>query len=142
MLFKATIANCLWATSNLPAYLRFRRALREPVLAQRRKLRDLITHNANTAFGKAHVFDQIRSYEDFTRCVPLSDFSDLEPWIDRIRRGEKNVLTRETVTHLIPTSGSTGARKLIPFTAGLQQEFNAAVGPWLLDLQMKFPTMT
>ncbi len=139
MLLKATIANCLWAASNLPAYLRFRRAVREPQFAQRRKLRDLITRNANTAFGKAHGFDEIRSYEDFTRRVPLSDYIAFEPWIDRIRRGEKNVLTREPVTHLVPTSGSTGARKLIPFTAGLQREFNAALGPWLVDLARQHP---
>jgi hypothetical protein len=139
MLLKATIANCLWAASNLPAYLRFRRAVREPQFAQRRKLRALITRNANTAFGKAHGFDEIRGYKDFTRRVPLSDYSAFEPWIDRIRRGEKNVLTREPVTHLVPTSGSTGARKLIPFTAGLQREFNAALGPWLVDLARQHP---
>src|SRR5260370_42594301 len=134
MLFKTSIANCLWAASNVPAYLRFRRALREPHIAQHRKLRELITQNANTAFAKAHGFNQIRSYEDFTRRVPLSDYSAFEPWIDRIRRGEKNVLTHEPVTHLIPTSGSTSGRKLIPFTASLQREFNAAIGPWLADL--------
>jgi hypothetical protein len=134
MPLKATIANCLWAASNLPAYVRFRRALREPQIAQRRKLSELITQNADTAFGKTYRFGEIRSYEDFTRHVPLSDYSDLEPWIDRIRRGEQNVLTSDLVTHLVPTSGSTGARKLIPFTAGLQREFNAAIGPWLVDL--------
>jgi hypothetical protein len=61
--------------------------------------------------------------------------------VERIRRGELNVLTREPVKHLVPTSGSTGARKLIPFTAGLQSEFNAAIGPWLLDLQRQFPAL-
>jgi hypothetical protein len=141
MLSKATIANTLWTASNVPAYLRFRRALREPHVAQRRKLRNLITQNANTAFGKAHGFDQIRNYEDFIRRVPLSDYNAFEPWIDRIRRGEKNVLTHEPVTHLIPTSGSTGARKLIPFTAGLQREFNAALGPWLVDLARQHPAL-
>src|SRR2546426_7503148 len=57
----------------------------------------------------------------------------------RIRQGEANVLTHAPVTHLIPTGGSTGARKLIPFTAGLQREFNAAIGPWLVDLQRQSP---
>src|SRR5260370_9454095 len=134
MPFKATIANALWTASNAPAYLRFRWALRDPHSAQRRKLLDLIKQNVNTAFGKAHGFDAIRSYEDFTRRVPLSDYTAFEPWIDRIRRGEKNVLTHEPVTHLIPTTGSTSGRKLIPFTASLQREFNAAIGPWLADL--------
>jgi hypothetical protein len=141
MLSKATIANTLWTVSNVPAYLRFCQALRDPRFAQLRKLRDLIAQNANTAFGKAHAFDEIRSYEDFTRRVPLSDYSAFEPWIDRIRHGEKNVLTDQSVTHLIPTSGSTGARKLIPFTACLQREFNAALGPWLVDLARQHPAL-
>src|SRR5947209_1573961 len=141
MLSKATIVNTLWTASNVPAYLRFRQALREPHLAQHRKLRELITQNANTAFGKAHRFDEIRSYEDFIRRVPLSDYGALEPAINRIRHGEQNVLTHEPVTHLIPTSGSTGARKLIPFTAGLQCEFNAALGPWLVDLVRQLPEL-
>src|SRR5262249_44464519 len=95
--------------------------------------------NAATAFGQALQLDQIRSYADFTRRVPLASYDSLEPWIERIRQSEPNVLTRDPVTHLVPTSGSTGARKLIPFTNGLQREFNAAIGPWLVDLQRQFP---
>jgi hypothetical protein len=40
---------------------------------------------------------------------------------------------------LIPTSGSTGARKLIPFTAGLQQQFDRAISPWMADLARQHP---
>jgi len=135
----ATIANTLWSASNLPAYARFRRALHKPEIAQQRKLREYLQHNAHTAFGKAHGFGTIRSYEEFARRVPLADYDSFVPWIARIRRGETNVLTHERVTHLIPTSGSTGARKLIPFTAGLQREFDAAIGAWLIDLQRESP---
>ena len=133
------IANALWMGSNVPAYWRFRRALRDPQRAQFLKLRGLLETNADTAFGKAHNFDRIRDYQEFTQRVPLSGYDSLEPWIARIREGEQRVLTNEVVTHLIPTSGSTGARKLIPFTAGLQREFNAAIGPWLVDLICQFP---
>ena len=139
MSLTATIANTLWGASNLPAYWRFRRALREPQIAQRKNLHRLLGRNAGTAFGKAHAFDKIASYEEFTRRVPLADYSTLEPWIERIRQGEGNVLTRDRVTHLIPTSGSTGARKLIPFTDGLQREFNAAIAAWLVDLARQVP---
>src|SRR6266404_2634977 len=130
----ATFANTLWSASNLPAYWRFRRALGEPQLVQRKALRNLLQQNANSVFGKAYGFDKIDSYEEFTRRVPLSDYTMLEPWVDRIRQGEQSILTAEPVTHLVPTSGSTGARKLIPFTRGLQRQFNAAIGPWLVDL--------
>jgi hypothetical protein len=141
MQLSATIANSLWTASNLPGYFRFRRALQESANAQQVKLRELIERNANTAFGKAHGLQAISSYEEFARRVPVSDYATLEPWIARIKRGEANVLTREPVTHLVPTSGSTGARKLIPFTAGLQREFNAAIGSWLADLTRQFPAL-
>jgi len=135
------VANALWSASNLPAYLRFRSSLRFPQAAQERKLRAYLEGNTNTAFGKAHCFDTIRTYEEFARRVPLADYESLEPWIARIRRGEVNVLTAQPATHLVPTSGSSGARKLIPFTDGLQREFNAAIGPWLVDLQRQEPKL-
>ena len=81
----------------------------------------------------------IRSYEQFCRHVPICDHHGLEPWVRRIMRGESAVLTSEPVTRLLPTSGSTGGRKLIPFTAGLQRQFNASIGAWNVDLGLTHP---
>lgn len=139
MNFPAAIASSLWSLANVPAYLRFRRVLPEPGVAQRRRLRHYLKANTNTTFGKAHGLAEVQSYEEFACRVPLRDYEELLPWIERIRQGEPNVLTHEAVTHLIPTSGSTSARKLIPFTRGLQQEFDAGVGPWLCDLCRQMP---
>lgn len=137
---KAAIANSLWLASNLPAAVRFRQALNQPAEIQTQLLRDYLARNAGTAFGKAHFFAEIKNYEEFARKVPLNDYDDLEPWIERIRRGEERVLTSEAVTHLVPTSGSIGARKLIPFTTGLQREFNRAIGAWVVDLYSRYPS--
>jgi hypothetical protein len=139
MQFKATIANSLWTASNIPAYWRFACLLHDPQAVQRQKLRALLRENANTAFGRAHRFEEIASYEEFARRVPVSDYAAIEPWIARVRLGENNVLTSESVTHLVPTSGSTGGRKLIPFTKGLQREFDKAIGAWTTDLTRRFP---
>ena len=139
MNWTALIANALWSAANAPAYLRFRRALPQQRVAQRGRLRRYLEANANTSFGKGHHFSEIQSYEGFTRRVPIRDYEELSPWIERIRQGDRNVLTRETVTQLVPTSGSTSARKLIPFTRGLQREFDAGIGPWLFDLFRQAP---
>ena len=139
MNWTALIANSLWSAANAPAYLRFRRALPQPGVAQRGRLRRYLEANANTAFGKEHRFSEIQSYDEFTRHVPVRNYEELRPWIERIRQGESNVLTRELVTHLVPTSGSTSARKLIPFARGLQREFDASIGPWLFDLFRQMP---
>src|SRR5687767_2447241 len=113
----AFIANSAWMAANAPSYIHFRGALDNPALAQHRKLLQLVGRNADTAFGKKHKFSEIASHADFRERVPISSFDDLHPWIQRIRDGEQCVLTADTVTRLVPTSGSSGARKLIPFTA-------------------------
>ena len=138
----ATLANTAWLAASLPAHAHFRRSLRNPSNAQAQRLRHLLAHHANTVYGRRHAFASIKTYEEFTYRVPPITYDGLVPWITRIQSGEPNVLTREPVTHLIPTSGSTSARKLIPFTAALQTEFNAAIGPWIVDLFMRNPSLT
>jgi hypothetical protein len=135
------IANSLWLGSSLPGFLRFLRALHHPARSQERLLSYYISRNAGTAFGKAHGFGKIQNHRDYSKQVPLVDYDVLQPWITRIAAGEPSVLTMDPVTHLIPTSGSTGGRKLIPFTAGLQNEFNAAIAPWICDLNLQYPSI-
>lgn len=128
------LANVLWAAGNRGAARRFAAALREPEAAQAEWLRTRISRDGASVFGREHAFGGIADYAEFARRVPLRGWDGFAPWIDRARGGEPNVLGMERVTHLAPTSGSSGARKLIPFTAGLQAGFSAAVGAWMDDL--------
>ncbi|HWA25747.1 MAG TPA: GH3 auxin-responsive promoter family protein [Lacunisphaera sp.] len=130
----ATAANLAWLATRSRAAVRFRRQLHDPAGTQQAVLRDLLRLNAASEFGRRHGFADIRTPAEFAARVPLATYEDLEPWIDRLRRGEPAVLTTDTVMHLVPTSGSSGARKLIPFTARLQREFDRAIGPWIADL--------
>jgi hypothetical protein len=139
MSFLPAIANILWTQSNLPAYWEYHRALRNPRPKQETVLRQCLERNAETAFGRRFGFAEIRSYEEFAERVPIVEYDEMEGWIARIRKGEERVLTEDRVTHLIPTSGSSGGRKLIPFTTELQREFNAAIGAWVTDLFRQFP---
>jgi hypothetical protein len=141
MNWPATIANTLWVASSLPTALSFRRSLEQPDLVQERLLMKLVADSTDCAYGRKHHFSRIRSYEDFASSVPVVQYSDLEPWIERIQSGEGRILTSEPVTNLVPTSGSTGARKLIPFTRGLHHEFNQAIAPWIADLVRCRPGM-
>ncbi len=130
----ATLANLAWFASHGIAAGRFRRQLDTPETTQQQVLGELLRRNSGSAFGRQHGFADIRTPTEFARRVPLATYDDLEPWVHRIMQGEKSVLTTGEVTHLVPTSGSSGARKLIPFTAQLQREFDAAIGPWITDL--------
>jgi hypothetical protein len=130
----ATAANAAWFFSALPAERRFRAALADPRRAQEAVLRRYLDRNADTVFGRRHGFAKIRTVEQFQRRVPLSDYDALAPDIDRIAAGEPAVLTADRVTRLATSSGSTAARKLVPYTAELKREFDRAISPWIVDL--------
>lgn len=134
MSLRAAIAQCAWAAGNLAAARRFSAAVHDPETTQLGWLRERITADAESAFGREHGFHEIRSHQDFVRRVPVRTWNEFQPWVRRIQAGEASVLGMERVTHLAPTSGSSGARKLIPFCAGLQRGFSEAVGAWMTDL--------
>lgn len=131
--------NNAWALSLRSSERRFVRALHAPRQAQLAVLQDVLQSQAGTAFFRDHRLDTRMSLDAFRHAVPLGDYASHRPYIERIRGGEANALTQQRVTHLIPTSGSSGARKLIPHTAGLQRQFDAALGPWVRDLARRYP---
>jgi hypothetical protein len=122
-----------------PARRRFERALCGCEAAQTVRLRELVTANADTAYGRAHRFDAISSVRDWQGRVPIVDYDDLEPWVQRAAAGEPRVLTAAPVRVFERSGGSTAANKLVPYTAALFDEFAAATGPWLHDLYASFP---
>jgi hypothetical protein len=127
-----SLANGFWLAGCLPELARFRRANVEE--SQRDILQRLLITNAHTAFGEQHAFSCIKTIYDYQQRIPLRTYEDFEPWIDRIAGGEPNVLTHEPVKLFEPTSGSSGATKLIPYTDSLQREFQRGIRPWIADL--------
>ena len=136
-----TLANTAWLAQGLPAVRRFERALRNPAATQGRLLQQHLRMSRGTAWGRSIRLDRVDDQAGFRQRIPLQTYHDLQPWIERIAAGEPAVLTHEPVTRLIPTSGSTSAIKLIPYTAGLQQQFNAAIRAWIFDLCRQFPKL-
>jgi hypothetical protein len=137
----ALLANLAWYARNRRQARRFVRAIADPRGTQDAWLATQLHHHATSQFGRAHGFDGIRDAATFARRVPLASPADVAPWIERVRRGERDVLAVGTVTHLAPTSGTSGARKLVPFTASLQAGFDAAVSAWMADLVEQRPTV-
>ncbi len=99
----------------------------------------LLRKNAGTAYGSEYGFGDIKSYKEFADKVPLTVYEDYEPYLDAIAEGEKRVLTREDVRLFELTSGSSGGRKRIPYTASLKREFQRGIKPWLADIYAKVP---
>jgi hypothetical protein len=138
---RSAAVNVLWGASSTPSWERYRRALRAPAAAQERVLLSCLRRNGDTVVGREHGFDSIRSVADYQARVPPVSYDDMAPLIHRAARGEARVLTRTRIERLVPTSGSTAAAKLVPFTADLRGEFTAAIDAWLIDLFLKRPAL-
>jgi GH3 auxin-responsive promoter len=134
-------ANSMWWAANAPAYLSYRAALRRPEQVQSDILMRYLRQNADTEYGRRWAFDQIGSPDEYRRRVPLTDYDDIAPLIERIAAGEPNILTREPVERLHPSSGSTAAAKLIPYTKRLRAEFARGIAPWAFDLFRSEPSL-
>ena len=92
------------------------RDARNAVAIQERWLKKLVTKAKDTAFGKEHGFAYIRSYHDFRRRVPLRSYEQLRPYINRIVKGENDVLWPKRPLYFAKTSGTTSGVKYIPIT--------------------------
>ncbi len=124
-----------------PAARRFHRACARPQRTQLALLRELVRRNAPTAFGREHRLAEVGDLAAFRRRVPVRDYAGHAPWVDRAARGARLQLTAEPVLAFEPTSGSTHAQKLIPYTQGLLQDFSRATGPWLFDMLSRSPRL-
>jgi hypothetical protein len=77
----------------------------------------LVTSGAKTEYGHQFNFSSISSYEDFKKAVPLVEYGDMKPWIDRVMAGEQGLLWPTETKWFAKSSGTTSNRsKLIPVT--------------------------
>jgi hypothetical protein len=78
--------------------------------------RKLLEKGRQTIYGKAHRFQEIGSYKDFCRHVPVITYEDMEPLVERISSGEENILWPGLPIYFAKTSGTTSGTKYIPIT--------------------------
>ncbi|MGE0713648.1 MAG: GH3 auxin-responsive promoter family protein [Planctomycetota bacterium] len=124
-----------------PAWLRFAAAARDPAAAQAARLSAVLAGAAGTAFAREHGLSRVRTLADWQAAVPIRDYDELAPWIERVVRGEPLVLTREPPVVFEKSSGSTRASKYVPYPRAFLAEFGRATGPWLYDLLSRRPAL-
>jgi len=82
-----------------------------------------------TEFGRKHGFDEIVNYDDFTRQVPVQSYEGIYPYIERMMKGEQNVLWPTEIKWFSKSSGTTNARsKFIPISAESLEECHFKAG--------------
>ncbi|GAC1417047.1 MAG: GH3 auxin-responsive promoter family protein [Flavisolibacter sp.] len=89
--------------------------MNDPEATQYKVWQDLIASGQYTEFGRMHRFSQLQSLHDFKESVPLQNYESLMPYIERMMKGESNVLWNTPVTWFAKSSGTTSEKsKFIP----------------------------
>ena len=106
----------------LPRQIKLQRHITDAETLQATVLRHLLQRAANTEYGRNHLFNNTRSYDDFARNVPVNTYEELKGDIDRMRHGESDVLWPGQVKWYAKSSGTTNDKsKFIPVSQeGLQ----------------------
>ncbi|RPE12195.1 hypothetical protein EGT74_01160 [Chitinophaga lutea] len=88
---------------------------------------DLMKTGRKTEFGKDHHFDEITSYEAYKQGVPIRDYEQFRPYIDKIKEGKHNILWKGQPIYFAKTSGTTSGVKYIPITKeSVDHHFNTS----------------
>ncbi|MBP6386045.1 MAG: GH3 auxin-responsive promoter family protein [Pseudarcicella sp.] len=88
-----------------------------PVEIQLKWMQSLVKTAQKTAFGEDFRLKEVIEYQSFSDAIPLLDYENLRPYIDRVVAGEENVLWKGKPKYFAKTSGTTSGVKFIPISA-------------------------
>lgn len=95
----------------------------------------LIKNAEETEWGKKYAYQKIASYQQFKEKVPLNDYEDLKPFVDRLLENEQNLLWNSDIKWFAKSSGTvTGKSKFIPVSKESLEECHYKGGKDLLSL--------
>jgi hypothetical protein len=109
--------------------------------SQQEHLLNVLKANQDSLYGREHGFSSIRNIRDFQSAVPVNDYDRLQPYIEKAAAGEPGMLTSESPFMFATTSGTSGARKLIPITRAYVKEFRRASVVSGYNLLKNFPAV-
>ena len=94
---------------QIELFLKYPEEVQEEVLLQ------LLEFAEDTEIGKKYDFESIENYETFKERLPIVMYEEIEPIIERTRKGEQNLFWPTKVKLFAKSSGTTNAKsKFIP----------------------------
>ncbi len=110
-----------------------------PLDAQREVLQDLVTSAQYTEFGRKYNFSNLFNVRDFKATVPIHEYEDIKPYIERIMQGEQNILWNTPIYWFAKSSGTTSDKsKFIPISEESLQDGHYKASKDVLSLYYQF----
>ncbi len=113
--------------------------MQNPIATQRDVLQDLVTHGQFTEFGRKYGMNNLFTIKEFKQRIPINEYEDLKPYIERLMQGEQNLLWNTPVYWFAKSSGTTSDKsKFIPITEESLQDCHYQSAKDVLSLYYKF----
>ncbi len=88
-----------------------------PIEVQEETLERILTKSKGTEFGLDHGIKDISSYNDFRNQIPIREYNELKPYIQKALDGQADILAPGEVKWFAKSSGTTSDKsKFIPVT--------------------------
>jgi hypothetical protein len=109
--------------------------IKYPHDVQEELLKKLLQTAKGTEVGKKYDFSSIDRYEQYRDRVPVSTYEEIFPYIDRLMRGEQNILWPSEIKWFSKSSGTTNARsKFIPVSPEALEDCHFKGGKDMLSI--------
>ena len=109
--------------------------MKYPVEVQNEWLDRLLATAYKTEWGKTYDFRSIKSLREFKDRLPLQDYEDIKPYVERSQRGEEDLLWPGETNWFAKSSGTTSDRsKFIPVTREALEECHFKGGKDMLSI--------
>lgn len=117
------VPNLLLGIAGGIQYLKLKQASKDARKTQEKTLRAILAYAKDSAYGKEHRFSYILeapTFDELTQryheCVTPTEYEDFRPYVDRMKKGESDVLFQGRPMLYATTSGATGEPKWIPIS--------------------------
>lgn len=108
---------------------------KNPIEIQQKTFHNLIDRASQTEWGKKYGYAGIRSIKNFQKQVPLQEYDDAKPWIERIIADEQNILWPTPIRWFAKSSGTTSDKsKYIPVSREAIKDCHFRGGKDLLSI--------
>ena len=109
--------------------------MKYPHEVQEEWFKRLIANGRDTEWGRKYDYASITNPEIFRSRIPINDYEDLKPYIDRTRNGEQNILWNSEIKLFAKSSGTTSSKsKFIPVSQEAMEECHFKGGKDMLSM--------
>ena len=109
--------------------------MKYPIDVQQEVFQSLIQRSEKTEWGEKYDYKSISSIKDFQERVPISNYESMYPYIERLMKGENNLLWPGKLKWFSKSSGTTNAKsKFIPVSSEALEDCHYKGGKDMLSI--------